>query len=257
LKALVLTSNSLRHKYYAQELSKKFDVVGIISEPKTFYYQKVKEESEVVRNHFKNLSLYEEQFFKDAAFPKEIELLELAKSDMNNPEVVEWAKKFKPDVIFLFGTVILKNIWLNAFENKIINLHLGLSPFYRGSATLFWPIYNNELECLGVTIHLATKKVDAGQILGRVKPDFEVGDNYYTINYKAIKKGIDSIGEIVQNYLDNNIELIDQNLTESKLYKKADFTEETLLQALDNIGEGISEKRVKEIKESNLCNCYQ
>jgi methionyl-tRNA formyltransferase len=257
MRAIILTSNSLRHKYYAQELSKKFHIVGIISEPKVNYYTKAKEESEIVREHFKSLSRCEEEFFKDASFPENIELLELAKSDMNNAEVVEWAKKHNPDVIFLFGTVILKDNWLNAFENKIINLHLGLSPFYRGSATLFWPIYNNELECLGVTIHLATKKVDAGQILGRVKPDFEVGDNYYTINYKAIKKGVDSMGEIVQNYLDNNIKLIDQNLTESKLYKKADFTEETLLQALDNIGEGLSEKRVKKIQESKLCNCYQ
>lgn len=255
MKALVLTSNSLRHKYYAQELSKKFDIVGIISEPKTVYYQKAKEESQIVREHFDNLSKYEELFFKNAKFPEDIELLELVKSNMNNQEVIDWAKKYKPDVIFLFGTVILSDIWLNAFENKIINLHLGLSPYYRGSATLFWPIYNNELECLGVTIHLATKKVDAGQILGRVKPIYEVGDNYYTLNYKAIKKGIDCMGEIVQKYLDGNIELIEQDLSNSKVYKKADFTEQILLQALENIGEGLTEERIKSIEGSTLCNC--
>lgn len=253
--ALILTSNSLRHKYYAMELSKKFDVKGIISEPKVGYYQKVKEESEVVREHFKNLSKYESQFFKEAEFPNTIELLELEKCSINDIDNVEWAKKKNPDVIFLFGTVILKDIWLNAFENKIINLHLGLSPFYRGSATLFWPIFNNELECLGVTIHIATKKVDAGQILGRVKPDYEVGDNYYTINYKAIKKGIDNMGEIVQNYLNGNIELIEQDLSKSKLYKKSDFTEAKLLKALKNIGNGLTIEDINRIKDSDLCNC--
>ena len=219
-KALVLTSNSLRHKYYAKVVSEYFDVQGVISEPKSNYYDKVREESKTVREHFKNLSLYEKQFFDNVSFPHDIELLELQKSEINNQEVVDWAKNKSIDVIFLFGTAILNDNWLIPFENKIVNLHLGLSPFYRGSATLFWPIYNNELECLGVTIHLAVKKVDAGNMIARIKPSLEEGDNYYTINYKAIKKAIDQMPEIVIEYLNGGINLLEQDLNLSKVYRK-------------------------------------
>jgi methionyl-tRNA formyltransferase len=255
MRALVLTSNSLRHKYYAQKLSIFFNVVGIISEPKRNYYNNVKNESSIVKEHFIRLVGYEMKYFKDAAFPKNIELMELEKSSINNDEVVQWAKDKNPDIIFLFGTVILQDNWLNSFPEKIINLHLGLSPFYRGSATLFWPIHNNELSCIGVTIHIATKKVDAGNIIGRVKPLLLAGDNYYAINCKAIKSGIDAMPKIINSYLDNNIQIIQQDLSNSKLYKKSDFNEQALLKALENIGTGLTANDIQKINESNKCNC--
>jgi hypothetical protein len=65
-------------------------------------------------------------------------LIEIAKIDkklINDLAVIEWTKKKTPDAILLFGTGILSDEWLDKFESKIINLHLGHSPRYRGSAT--------------------------------------------------------------------------------------------------------------------------
>lgn len=42
MKAVIITSNGLRHKYFAQKISEEFEVVGVISEPKKNYYNKVK-----------------------------------------------------------------------------------------------------------------------------------------------------------------------------------------------------------------------
>ena len=40
----------------------------------------------------------------------------------------------------------------------MINVHLGLSPYYKGSATNFWPFVNNELQFLGVTFMVTDKE---------------------------------------------------------------------------------------------------
>lgn len=249
MKALILTSNSSRHKYFASKISENFNVVGIVSEPKKDYYTKAKYESEIVRNHFDNLKSNEEDFFKINEFPKDIDLLELEKSRINDLDVISWAKSKSPDIVFLFGTAILKEDWLNLFKDRIINLHLGLSPYYRGSATLFWPIHNNELQYVGVTIHLATKKVDAGKIIARVRPSLSIGDDYYKINNKAIKEGIDQMSFCVKEYLSDSLELISQDLSISKLYKKSDFNEDTLVQALNNINGGLSNKMIETINK--------
>jgi methionyl-tRNA formyltransferase len=255
LKAIVLTSNKVRHKYYVQQISKYFNVVGVISEPKIKYYNKVFDQSAKVREHFKKLEEYEVKYLNNLTFPKKIDVLELSKDKLNSEEVVNFAKSKKPDVIFLFGTGILNQVWLEAFPNKIINFHLGLSPYYRGSATLFWPIYNGQYNCIGVTVHIAAKKVDAGAIIARIKPSLEIGDNYYDINLKAIKKGIDLMPQIVIDYFNGNKDTISQNLKISKLYKKSDFTEEKLNSVLEKLKKGITTEIIEGIKTSKECNC--
>ena len=40
---------------------------------------------------------------------------------------------------------------LKEFRSKIINAHLGLSPYYRGSGTNIFPFVNKEIEYVGVT----------------------------------------------------------------------------------------------------------
>lgn len=254
MRALVLTSNKKRHKYYVQKIAENLEVVGVISEPKVRYYNELKENSLIVKEHFNKLSQYEEKYLGNPKFPEDIQILKLTKDEINSDTALSFAKDKNPDIIFLFGTCILKDIWLDTFPNKIINLHLGLSPFYRGSATLFWPIYNNCISCVGVTIHITSKKVDAGEIIARFKPHLEKGDNYYDINLKAIKAGIDSIVSVSTDYINGNRSPLKQDLSKSKLYKKSDFSEKKLQIALKNIGNGLTIEQIERIKSSKECN---
>ena len=38
----------------------------------------------------------------------------------------------------VYGTTIIKGDLIRIFEKRIINLHLGLSPYYRGAGTNFF-----------------------------------------------------------------------------------------------------------------------
>lgn len=254
MKALVLTSGEKRHAYFAQTIARSFDLVGIIKESKGVYYSREEEKSSVVKAHFAALKKYSSLWFECAKWPV-VPTLELDKGAINTPEINQWAKETDADYVFLFGTSILDEAWLSLFPQRIINLHLGLSPYYRGSATLFWPIANNQIECVGTTIHLAEKRVDSGRILGQIKPELNAGDNYYDINFKAIKYSIDAIPDLAQKYAKGQLEPKIQDLSFGTIYRKADFNEEALLKALDVIGEGLSQQQINKIRVSDKCAC--
>lgn len=251
IKAVLLTSEKSRHAYLCKKISENFRLVGLIIESKGDYYKKKIDKSELLKEHFIQLNQYELKYFPDYNLP-DVPKLNVLKGEINSFDIFIWTKKLKPDLIFLFGTSILKDHWIKYFKNKIINLHLGLSPFYRGSATLFWPIYEKKLRYLGSTIHLADKKVDAGKILKYVKPKLSHFDNYYDINYKIIKTSIDSISSIAKSFILGRITPIDQNLSKGKIYKKDDFNEKCLKEVLIFLSNGLTEKQIKEIENENI-----
>ena len=228
LKVVILTGNQPRHTYFVNNMNKHFDVVGLITEPKHKYFDTQQEESDIVRKHFVNLKVTEQFYFQSPS----LELAnhkQLKSKEINNNENIEWVKSLKPDYVLLYGTGILDRLWFDEFDDRIINLHLGMSPYYRGSATLFWPFYNDELDYLGITIHIATEQVDAGDILKIVTPDIEDEDNYYDISNKLIQKSIKKFSSVVYDYHACDIKKVPQDITKQKYYyKKKDFTEKCL-----------------------------
>ena len=247
LKALILTSRGLRHRYFAKKVAETFDVSYVITEAKRNYYTKQSEESSAIRSHFKAIGDAEVDFFgcvNDQQEPKRREV-----EDINSPESVAWVVDQRPDVICLYGTAILREGWLEAFPSTILNLHLGLSPFYRGSATLFWPFYFKELQYLGTTIHIATAKVDAGNIIARVDADIRPDEDYYQITTRLIKDSIDRFPEQVKGYLEGRIKAHAQEAVASRVCKKADFSEEALLKMLLYVGKGFDAEEIAHIQE--------
>lgn len=254
MRAIVLTSDRQRHAYYSETVASHFDLLGVIKEYKGEYYTAEHDSSLLMKAHFEALRNAERAWFGEARWPQ-VPMLELGKGRINDADTVSWAVDLRPDLVFLFGTSILNKEWLGMFPQRIINLHLGLSPYYRGAATLFWPLANNEPECLGVTIHLAEQHVDAGRMLARIKPTLTVGDNYYTINYKAIKQAIDTLPDVATRYVRGEIEPMAQDLRLGKVYRKADFNEDALSRALSAIGGGITAQQLDNIRESKKCDC--
>ena len=70
-------------------------------------------------------------------------------------------------VISVFYDKIIKSEFINKCK-KIINLHNGPLPKYRGVSPINWALKNNEFEH-GVTIHEISPGIDDGNIIGQVK----------------------------------------------------------------------------------------
>jgi hypothetical protein len=166
-----------RHLYYINNLLKHFDIkAGIIQErgnpmpplPDGLRFT----DRNNFELHFRTRIEKEKQYFGDQHAPQ-IELLRVNKETLNNEASAEFVKKFKPDMVLIFGTGMIKEPLLSALPKEKINLHLGISPRYRGAATLFWPFYNLEPQWAGSTFHYIVDTPDGGNIIHQVTPTLE------------------------------------------------------------------------------------
>lgn len=261
---LVLGTTQLRHQYFALQMIRWFDASIIMKIHNEDVIKYVGEESKIIREHITKFRETEMQFFFDIVNNNR----ELIKShtiktitnDINDDENVELIKELNPRLIVIHSINLIKDKLIDLFPKRIINLHAGLSPYYRGGGTNVFPFYNNELEYIGMTIHYIDKGIDSGDIIHQGKPIFEVNDNTHTIGCKNIILGAELMREVVNRYLssDKPLPAYKQKLVDGKLYLWKHFTEETVKRINDNIQNGIvreyskNPKSVKIIKLSEL-----
>ncbi len=91
-------------------------------------------------------------------------LPDLTVSRINQHKALEYALQFQPALVVVLGTSILGKGWLNS-GLRIINVHTGIMPDYRGRFCWFWPVVNGQPEKLGVSIHRVTNVVDGGGLV--------------------------------------------------------------------------------------------
>jgi methionyl-tRNA formyltransferase len=86
-------------------------------------------------------------------------------------------------------------------RSRFVNVHYSILPRYRGLAAVQWGIINGEPE-LGITVHVITADLDAGNILYQEKikvgPHQTAGDIYGELN--GIQRRV--LGETVARHLD-------------------------------------------------------
>jgi methionyl-tRNA formyltransferase len=88
--------------------------------------------------------------------------------DVTEASPATW--KCEPDFIVSYGyRHIIKEPILSKYENRIINIHIGLLPWNRGADPNFWSWFDNTPK--GVTIH----EIDAGLDTGRILTQTEMG----------------------------------------------------------------------------------
>jgi folate-dependent phosphoribosylglycinamide formyltransferase PurN len=238
---LIITGDQLRHNYFVNRLGEAFDLRGVVSE--AVYKPKIEgseTEVHVLTRHFEQRDQAEERFFaedRQMQVPEQ-DRLHISKGDANADHVYEWIVVREPRYLVLYGSSIIRERLLKAFNLRTINMHLGLSPYYRGSGTNFWPLVNGEPELVGVTIHLATLDVDAGAILKQVRPEIEPSDRNHDIGCKAIIAGTHAMISALKAYDAGEIAPLPQ-AAGGRVYKRADFNVAAVEKMWRNLDEGM------------------
>ncbi|MDP3726669.1 MAG: formyl transferase [bacterium] len=247
MKIVIFTSNALRHKYVANTLAKHADDVLIISECVSHNMESKDGESALIREHFALRTTTEKSFFKDhEAFLSPT--LPILYKEVNLPFVYDVVGKYRPDVAFVYGSWIIKEPLLSLIpRGRFINLHLGLSPYYRGAGTNFWSFVNKELEYVGSTLLHIDAGIDTGDIITHVRPVFESGDTVHSVGCKVIQKSALVAVELLKmlkkgKTLSRAPQWKD---TTARVYKTKDFTEEVLKKYYKNLEEGIVEEYLR------------
>lgn len=113
----------------------------------------------------------------------------LSVASANKAECIAWIEQLDPDYIFVYGTGIIGKKVLALPKKQALNLHTGISPYYRGSDCAFWPLYQGEPHMVGATVHKCTAEIDGGDIYGRVSAKLEPGDDAYIAFARAVEVG--------------------------------------------------------------------
>lgn len=120
---------------------------------------------------------------------------------INDPAVIELLKQSQPDLVVVLGTSILKESVLAAAA-CFVNLHVGITPMYRGAHGQFWAVVNRDFENLGTTLHFVDKGIDTGSILKQSRFPFDAAtDNLLTLLAKSSVVGAKMLLEWIHENL--------------------------------------------------------
>jgi len=252
MKITVFTLNQPRHVALIHALAGIADEVYAIQECMTIFPGKIADffrKSDVMQEYFSYVLDAEKQVFGDVKFsPPNVRTLTLKDGDLTHldPEIL--APALESDYYVVNGASYIKGDLINVLvEKKAINIHLGVSPYFRGGSCNFWALYDGRPELVGATIHYLTKGLDSGPMLFHALPaavavdPFVIGmmavDAAYTATVDAIKKGtLFGYEPIVQDKAQEiryskNVDFTDDIAVDYLRNKK--LTPEALKQALD------------------------
>ncbi len=204
---VIITSNGIRHKYFSTMFSnsKNINVKKIYKEYDSDYRKNIDVLSDFEIEHYKAREQTEYDFFSDIIhqFNNQNKLNEVSINDINNEKYLSELKEINPDFIITYGCSIVKKDILEAFKDKILNVHLGISPYYLGSGTNFISLLNNDFQCVGYTLMYMDSGIDTGEIIHQSRAKIFQFDNIHQIGNRLIK---DMTSDFI--YLVNNFHLV-------------------------------------------------
>jgi hypothetical protein len=137
--------------------------------------------------------------------PPDGRLPTLDADSVNGPEVSALLAEKQPKAVVVSGTGIIAKRVL-ALAPVFINIHVGITPRYRGVHGGFWAVYEGHPDLAGTTIHLVDLGVDTGGILGQatilVDPDT---DTYRTLPVKQYLAALETMRASVQAALNGEL----------------------------------------------------
>lgn len=193
MRVLVMTGSHRRHAWFTTGVAVRFEVAGIVAMPREDAVPKAPDGTPAhdrtnFDRHFRLRDEVEASVFgDDRRVFDALPTVHIERSALNAPEVAAYVRSVDADACVVFGADILREPLLSALPALTLNVHLGISPWYRGTATLFWPFYNLEPHWAGATLHRITPQVDAGPILMTCLPELRRGDGIHDVGARTVE----------------------------------------------------------------------
>jgi phosphoribosylglycinamide formyltransferase 1 len=262
LKTIILTGNELRHRYFRKRVSNdpNLNVIASICESDSLSLSnRIKEKTVTSKIELEHAYLREQceiDFFKDFddLLPEPKNTKHISKGHINEDSVIEYIESLQPDLIICYGSSIIRSRLLTLFTNRFINIHLGISPYYRGSGTNIWPLVNEELHMIGATFMHINSGIDTGEIIHQVQADIFSGDTPHIIGQRLIQKMTLECIAIIYNF--DKLEKVDQPANTGRLYKRDDWNESACCKLYKNFANDIVTKYLERKTENIhlICN---
>lgn len=226
MKTLIICGDHIRHRFILEPVMNEFSQLKFIVMKRESQVKGKKtiinnqHEKKLLKKHFKIRFEEEKKSFGNKTIfeiVKKKDLLKVSPGNLNSEKVINFVNEFRPKLCFVMGSNIIKKKLLKILPDKTYNIHLGLSPWYRGSATLFWPSYNMEPWKTGVTFHKMNDNADAGPIIHQSLCKMRRGMRLIDLSISAIKQAQRDLIKIIK-LIKNNKKIKSYN---QKFYGKS------------------------------------
>lgn len=182
---VIIQKPKFNHYSLVQRIKRLYNAVGLQALPIEIFY------AILLRLNKSATSTLE--YFRESSGPVSIEIGYLPKTietgSANSDEVFKILKKLSPDLIVIWGNTIIKPHIIKTAK-RVINLHMGLCPYYRGAIANQYAVISRHPARIGATIHYAEERVDAGDILATIPVDTSKSPRelFRELNDKAEKR---------------------------------------------------------------------
>lgn len=229
----LFTSNQPRHVSLIERLAALAERVYVVQECNTVFPGDVADffrKSEVMQRYFARVIAAERATFGGPRFPaarSNVESLPIKMGDLSRLPLELLDDALRADLFVVFGASYIRGPLCDALVERVaVNIHMGVSPQYRGSSTNFWPLYDRRPEFVGATIHRLTSGLDSGPILFHALPAAEAVDPFL-LGMRAVRAAHQALCESIQSGVLRNLQPVAQDRAlELRYTRNHDFTDE-------------------------------
>jgi methionyl-tRNA formyltransferase len=102
---------------------------------------------------------------------------------------------------------------------RILNIHGGKLPEYRGANVLNWAIINGEEE-IGITFHSVDNSIDTGPIIHELSLEIKENDTAFTLRERLCREIEVQLVSVLPLYIANKLPLKKQKSDNARYYKR-------------------------------------
>lgn len=211
----------------AHRIAEKHELVLVVQEEKGLddFYRGHPDEAAIV-GHFARMKETEDRFFGDYSWDSVgAERVVAPRGGLNNSGTARRLSDSASRAAVVFGCGILKPEVIRALPaGRTFNVHQGLSPYYRGSGTNFWPYVEGRPQYIGATIHLIDEYVDTGAIVAHARPAMEKTDTLHSLGCKTVVASADALVAVLEQVESGSVPAVKAQWEKGRLYRRSDMT---------------------------------
>jgi len=239
MRIAVFTGNYRRHLSLIRLLADVADEVVAVQECVTVFPGVIDDrfaKSPIMDEYFQHVTAAELAVFGSLKFsPPNVRTLSLKLEDLNLMSIADLEPALSCDLIVVFGACYIKGDLIERLvEKKAVNIHMGISPYYRGNSCNFWALHDGRADMVGATIHRLSKGLDSGEMMFHAVPAPAKIDPFL-YGMQAVKAAHHSLVERIRDGSLLNIEQVAQDKSQELRYtRNADFNDDVAKRYLES-----------------------
>lgn len=172
----------------------------------------------------------------------------IEKGAINAPPYPQDIIDISPDLIVAYGCSLIRSPLISYFPRRFINVHLGLSPYFRGSGTNFFALVDGAPEYVGATFMFLDEGIDTGEIIHQIRARVFPEDTPHQIGNRLIGDVAVIYSELIRRF--DLLEPMPQPTppAEVRVCKRKDFTEAATAKLYEQFSNGMIEQYLKELE---------